>query len=68
VEVLHVEVVVYRLPDDNGIDTSVVWRAGAAAMPGIWHQFGDDYKWRSKNGGMDTSIMDRMKDLEAKNS
>ena len=42
------------------------------AVPEICRELGIStatfYKWRSKYGGMDTSIMARMKELEAENA
>jgi putative transposase len=36
-------------------------------MPGAGHQRATFYKWRAKCGGMDTSLMARMKELEEEN-
>jgi len=42
------------------------------AVPEICRELGIDtatfYKWRAKYGGMDTSMMARMKELEAENA
>ncbi|MCG1018120.1 transposase [Mycetohabitans sp. B4] len=40
-------------------------------MPDLWRELGISttpfYKWRSKFGGMDASLMARMKELKAEN-
>jgi putative transposase len=36
-------------------------------VPRSWDQHGDVYKWRSKFGGMDASLIARMKELEEEN-
>jgi putative transposase len=36
-------------------------------VQGVGHQHGDVYKWRAKFGGMDTSMMSKMKELEEEN-
>ena len=42
------------------------------AVPEVCRELGISsatfYKWRAKNGGMDTSMMARMKELEAENA
>jgi len=42
------------------------------AVPEVCRELGIStatfYKWRAKYGGMDTSMMDRMKELEAENA
>ena len=42
------------------------------AVPDVCHELGISsatfYKWRAKYGGMDTSMMARMKELEAENA
>ena len=44
---------------------------GASPVPDLCHEHGISnatfYKWRSKIGGMDTSLMARMKKLEEEN-
>lgn len=41
-------------------------------MPELWRELGISsarfYKWRSKYGGMDVSLMARMNELEAENA
>jgi len=45
---------------------------GGLSVPELCRELGISsatfYKWRAKYGGMDTSLMDRMKELEAENA
>lgn len=45
---------------------------GGLLMPELYRELGISsvtfYKWRAKYGGMDTSMMGRMKELEAENA
>lgn len=45
---------------------------GGAAVPGLCREHAISsatfYKWRAKYGGMDASMMSRLKELEAENS
>ncbi|KCV12533.1 transposase, partial [Bordetella holmesii CDC-H785-BH] len=56
-----------------GADIEAIKRAEAGlAVPELCRELGISsatfYKWRSKFGGMDVSMMSRMKELEAENA
>ena len=59
-----------RFTDSQIMDTLKRAEAGAA-VPDLCREHGIStatfYKWRSKFGGMDTSMMSRMKELEEEN-
>jgi len=60
-----------RYTDSQIIDTLKRAEAGLA-VPDLCRELGISsatfYKWRAKYGGMDISLMARMKELEAENS
>ena len=60
-----------KFTDSQIIDALKLVDAGLA-VPGVCRELGIStatfYKWRAKYGGMDTSMMARMKELEAENA
>lgn len=60
-----------RFTDSQIIEAIKRVEAGLA-VPGLCRELGISsatfYKWRSKYGGMDVSLMARMKELEAENA
>jgi len=64
-EIRHEEAEVHGQPDHRG-DQACGGRPGSArAVLGAAISAATFYKWRSKYGGMDVSLMARMKELEA---
>lgn len=57
---------------DSQIVDAIKRVEGGLAVPELCRELGISsatfYKWRSKYGGMDTSMMARMKELEAENA
>ena len=57
---------------DSQIMEALKWVDAGLAVPKICRELGIStatfYKWRSKYGGMDTSMIARMKELEAENA
>ena len=66
-EILHEEVPIYRQPNHSGGET-IRDRHG---VPELCREHGISsatfYKWRAKYGGMDVSLMVKMKELEDEN-
>jgi len=56
---------------DNQIIAILKQNEGGVSVPDLCREHGMSnatfYKWRAKFGGMDTSLMKRMKELEAEN-
>ena len=57
---------------DSQIVDAIKRAEGGLAVPELCRELGISsatfYKWRAKFGGMDTSMMGRMKELEAENA
>jgi putative transposase len=68
-EVLHEDVTLFRQPDHRHLVSSK--QRAAARSPELCREHGISsatfYKWRSKFGGMDASLMARLKELEDEN-
>jgi len=63
--VIYEEVSIYRKPDSLNIEASRSRNAGCREYGMSSASF---YQWRSKYGGMDASLMRRLKELEAENA
>jgi hypothetical protein len=61
-EVLHEEVAFFGKPAHQHFETGRSRDTGAGTVPRAWNEFRLFYQWRSKYGGMDASMMARMKE------
>ena len=66
--VIYEEVSIYRQSDSSHSQASRSRNAGCRSLPRIRYEQRQFYQWRSKYGGMDASLMRRLKELEAENA
>ena len=59
---------IYGRTDLADPEASGEWCSGSGAMPGARDEQRDFYSWRSKHGGMYTSLISQMKSLVAENA
>ena len=66
--VIYEEVSIYRKPDSLNIEASRSRNPVADLCREYGMSSASFYQWRSKYGGMDASLMRRLKELEAENA